>query len=133
MRRVIARVESKEKTYTHTKAGHFDADSFYAALDAQRASKGLTWKQVAQAAGVSASTLTRMSRGKRPDVDSLAALSSWSGLTVDDFVVNAGSVRKVSPMAAITAHLRSDPHLAPESAAALADIMKAAYERLRKA
>lgn len=134
MRRPIARVESAVlgETHAHPKAGHFDASSFYAALDAQRLTQGLNWKEVAAEAGISASTLTRMSQGKRPDVDSLAALASWSGLNVDDFVIAIGSVRKASALAAITGHLRSDPNLAPESADALVDIMKAAYERLRK-
>jgi hypothetical protein len=72
-----------------------------------------------------------MAQGKRPDVDGLAALASWSGLTVDSFVVTT-TVRKVSSIAVITAHLRSDPQLSPESAAAIEDIIKAAYERLRK-
>lgn len=129
----IARVELSEET-DPSKAGHFDAAGFYAALDAERRAQGLNWKQVAAAAGVSASTLTRMAQGKRPDVDSLAALASWSGLNVDTFVVatTAKSVRKVSSIAAITAHLRSDPHLSADSAAAIEDIIKAAYDRLRK-
>ena len=134
MRRQIARVES---TTDATKAGRFDAEAFYAALDSQRAAKRLNWKQVAAEAGGSASTLTRMSQGKRPDVDSLAALASWSGLAVDAFVISGGSgakgsVRKPSALAAFTAHLRSDPHLTSESAAALEAMVKAAYERLRK-
>ena len=32
-------------------------------------------------------TLTRMGQGKRPDVDSLAALATWSRLNVDDFII----------------------------------------------
>ncbi len=116
------------------KAGRFDAAAFYSALDSQRAAKRLNWKQVAGEAGISASTLTRMSQGRRPDVDSLAALASWSGLNVDDFVITTvkGTVRKPSALAAFTAHLRSDPHLSTESAAALEAMVKAAYERLRK-
>jgi transcriptional regulator with XRE-family HTH domain len=130
MRRQIARIESEGPS----KAGRFDAGAFYAALDSQRAAKRLNWKQVAVAAGVSPSTLTRMSQGKRPDVDSLAALASWSGLAVDTFVISGlkGSVRKPSPLAAFTAHLRSDPHLSAESAAALEAMVRAAYERLRE-
>lgn len=129
----IARVESPEGT-DPSKAGHFDAAGFYAALDAERRAQGINWKQVAAAAGVSASTLTRMAQGKRPDVDSLAALASWSGLNVDKFVVATTSktIKKVSSIAAITAHLRSDPHLSADSAAAIEDIIKAAYDRLRK-
>ena len=60
--------------------GIFDAEGFFDALDEVRDSKGLTWKEVADESEVSASTLTRMAQGKRPDVDSLAALLKWSGL-----------------------------------------------------
>jgi transcriptional regulator with XRE-family HTH domain len=59
----------------------FDLAAFCTSLDAVRASQGLTWRGVAGAAGVSPSTLTRMNQGKRPDVDGLAALCAWSGLT----------------------------------------------------
>ncbi len=38
---------------------------------------------------MSASTLTRMAQGKRPDVDGLAALVAWSGLDADDYVRSA--------------------------------------------
>ena len=55
------------------KKGRFDADGFYAALDAERRSRRYTWKRVADESRVSASTLTRMAQGRRPDVDSLAA------------------------------------------------------------
>ena len=68
------------------KHGRFDSQGFYDALDATRRSRNLNWKQVAAKSGVSASTLTRMAQGRRPDVDGLAALASWSGLKADDFV-----------------------------------------------
>jgi transcriptional regulator with XRE-family HTH domain len=55
----------------------FDNEGFFAALDAHRLAKRLTWKQVAEQSEVSASTLTRMAQGKRPDVDGLAALLKW--------------------------------------------------------
>jgi len=113
--------------------GHFDADAFYAALDSQRQSRRLNWKQVAGQAGISASTLTRMAQGKRPDVDSLAALLAWSGLSADQFVIDAArSPAQADPLAQITAYLRADPHLKPEAAVALEAVLKAAYERLRQ-
>src|SRR5216683_3173281 len=65
---------------------NFDAAGFYEALDAQRQAQRLNWKQVAAASGISASTLTRLAQGRRPDVDSLAALLAWSGLNPADFV-----------------------------------------------
>jgi len=112
--------------------GTFDAEGFYEALDATRRSKSLNWREVAGAAGVSASTLTRMAQGKRPDVDGLAALAAWSGLEVDRFVKKIGGQSKPEPLAAISTYLRSDKHLSAESATALDRIIKAAYEQLRK-
>ena len=112
--------------------GHFDAAGFYAALDSQRHSRRLNWKQVARDAGISASTLTRIAQGKRPDVDSLAALLAWSGLKADQFVVtDERAPPRPDPLAQVTAYLRADPHLKPEAAAALEAVLKAAYEKLR--
>ena len=67
-------------------SANFDAEAFHAALDSQRLAMGMTWKDVAAEAGVSASTLTRMAQGKRPDVDGLAALLQWSGLQAEMFI-----------------------------------------------
>ena len=115
----------------------FDAEAFYGALDASRESRELTWKQVAEQSGVSASTLTRMGQGKRPDVDSLAALSAWSGLVTDEFVRSDEEITDetdtaAEPLARISTYLRSDRNLSKESARALEEIIKVAYDRLRK-
>lgn len=110
----------------------FDAVAFYTALDSQRESNGLTWKKVAEESGVSASTLTRMAQQKRPDVDSLAKLSSWSGLSVDDFIESPKKTApKISPLTEVTANLRADPHLTEENAAALEAVIKAVYNTFR--
>ena len=106
----------------------FDLGNFHAALNAQRAAKGLTWKEVAQQSGVSASTLTRMGQGKRPDVDGFALLLAWSGLDALQFVPTAN---EPEPMAKIAANLRADRQLSEESAKALEDIIQVAYERFR--
>ena len=114
--------------------GNFQAEAFYAALDGIRLSKHLTWKKIAQDAGVSASTLTRMAQGKRPDVDTLAALSAWSGLNVDDFVEKnyEAEDRSEETLTKISAYLRADRNLTKEGAAALEAIIKAGYEQLRQ-
>jgi len=111
--------------------GWFDSEGFYQSLDAVRQAKRLNWKQVAAEAGVSASTLTRMAQGRRPDVDGLAALSAWSGLSPDDFVRSEHSRAEQEPLAMISTYLRSDKNLSPEAAAALDEVIKATYERLR--
>lgn len=112
---------------------NFDIEGFYAALDAHRASKKKTWKQVADETGVTASTLTRMGQGKRPDIDGLAALASWSGIDVSKFYTAEGVKKKKSePMAEITTLLRADRNLNKESALALESMLKSAYEHMRK-
>src|SRR5262245_36408179 len=111
---------------------HFDGDAFFAALDSQRQARRLTWKRVAEEAKVSASTLTRLAQGRRPDVDSLAALCAWAGISADDFIRGKKVDLRAEPLAKITAYLRADPNLSKEGAKALETLIKTAYERLRK-
>lgn len=110
----------------------FDVSALHAALDSERVSRRLTWKDVSAASGVSASTLTRLSQGKRPDVDSLAALTGWLGMSADRFMgqrtVAFGSA---SPLTQISSILRDDPDLNEDAAAALDEMIKATYARLR--
>src|SRR6266542_4045447 len=86
----------------------FDAAGFFAALDAQRRTQSMTWRDLAMKAGVSASTLTRMSQGKRPDVDGLASLLGWSGLTAEDFIREEGPRVQPETLARISTYLRAD-------------------------
>src|SRR5262249_27317147 len=64
----------------------FDSDAFYAALNATRLSRQKTWKDVAEESGVTASTLTRIGQGAKPDVNGLAALLAWSNLKLETFI-----------------------------------------------
>lgn len=115
----------------HTDLGKFDGERFFSALDATRSARGLTWKKVAEQAGVPASTLTRMSQGRKPDVDTLSALCAWSGLKADIFM--SGQPReRAETLSEITALFRADPNLSKEGAVALEAIIKAAYEQIRK-
>ena len=109
------------------KKGWFDAGAFYTAVDAERQARRLNWKEVAAQSGVSASTLTRMAQGKRPDVDGLAALVSWSGLVADDYIRSEDARREAEPLAKISIYLRSDRNLTPEAATALDELIKATY------
>ena len=140
---MIARVQSSKRMIAHQESdcnsrinaeeiamkGEFDITGFHAALDAQRVAKGLNWKEVSEESGVSASTLTRMSQGRRPDIDGLALLLAWSGLDASNFLPETNSPE---PLAQIAANLRADRNLKPESAKALEEIIKIAYERFRE-
>lgn len=112
--------------------GKFDLGSFFAALESTKLARGLTWKQVADQSGVSASTLTRMAQGRRPDVDGLAALSSWAGLNVSDFVLAEGEKTEADPLAMISTLLKGDRNLTRASSTALDELIKATYVRLRR-
>jgi transcriptional regulator with XRE-family HTH domain len=107
----------------------FDNDAFFAALDATRRARDLSWRQIARETNVSPSTLTRVGQGKRPDVDSFAALAAWAGLDPEDFIPK--SERPAEPLSEISLLLRRDPNLSPEAAAALDEMLKATYGRLR--
>lgn len=108
----------------------FDGAAFFAALDAERQDRQCTWKQVAQECGISASTLSRMSQGKHPDVDGLAALATWSGLDVDRFFRSNVTKVEPEPLAVISSCLHSDPRLNEEAAVALDRMVKAAYRSM---
>lgn len=115
-----------------TKLGEFDAAAFYAALDGQRRAKNVTWKLVAAESGVPASTLTRMAQGRRPDVDSLAALIVWSGLKQDAFIRTAATPVEPEPLAMISSLLRADKRLSPDAAKAIDEVVRATYSQMRR-
>ena len=131
-RRQFQEEEPEGKEAGKPRRGRFEADAFYAALDAERRDRRCTWKQVAEESQVSASTLTRMAQGRRPDVDSLAALVTWSGLSADAFVRDDQAKPGPGALAMISTYLKSDPHLSPDAAEALDQLVKATYERMRK-
>lgn len=111
----------------------FDGEAYYEALARTVGARELTWKQVSQATGVSASTLTRMSQGKRPDAASLAALSAWSGINPGDFVEGIEGSRAEEPEFTLefAALLRAQSDLSVGAKTALEGIVKVAYEQLK--
>ena len=64
----------------------FNFEKFYQAVNAKRAARSASWRQVAREVGIGKSTLARMAQNKRPDADGLAALSFWAELNPADFV-----------------------------------------------
>ncbi len=109
---------------------NFNAEAFYAALNASRLSKQKTWKDIAEETGVAASTLSRMKQGAKPDVEGFAALLKWSNLKAESFIPGIGR-KEAAPLARLTALLRADPHLGPEKAKLMEEIVLSTYNRLR--
>jgi hypothetical protein len=67
----------------------FDTRALYAALDAQRQSRGLTWEQVAReiwpAGPWSADQLKNLAKGRRGEVRSALAIVEWLGANIASF------------------------------------------------
>lgn len=107
----------------------FDFSAFYGALVATVSSRGVTWKAVSDATGVSQSTLSRMAQGRQPDAGSLTALAAWSGLNPVDFY--GRQANEAESLAMVGQLLRRDPRLDRAGAEALEAIIQTAYERFR--
>ena len=103
--------------------GNFDGEAFYEALNSQRLARRLTWKDVADQSGISASTLTRMAQGKRPDVDELAALLKWSSLKAEDFIEKPDG-GTAEPLARMTAIIRTDARLSATNKRTLEGVLQ---------
>lgn len=72
----------------------FDAHVLFAALDAQRRARNMTWTAVASEIGVSASTLRRTERGGRMEVDGMLAMVRWLGQPAEAFVRDVGGANR---------------------------------------
>jgi transcriptional regulator with XRE-family HTH domain len=112
----------------------FDREAFHEALDRRRTDLSLKWRDVADATGVSPSTLTRLGQGARPDVDTFLTLCSWASLDPEDFSIEKAEARVQSGDArtTIAAALRSDPNLGQAEIDLLERVLNAAYSELRR-
>jgi transcriptional regulator with XRE-family HTH domain len=108
----------------------------------QRERTKLSLREVATATGVSASTLSRVENGVgTPDSATLARLAQWLGVPLERLM--SGSLLAQSESAAepvvyypneptpsiVEAHLRADKNLQPETAKALAELFRVAYNQ----
>jgi transcriptional regulator with XRE-family HTH domain len=108
-----------------------DVLALHAALDAARTARGLSWRQLAKELGVSASTISRMANGLRPDVTAFAAMTTWLNMSADDFIV--GATRQDDPepelVAALAPLLRARRDLTETDVQYLEEIIGAAARR----
>jgi transcriptional regulator with XRE-family HTH domain len=111
--------------------GKLDVGALVAALDSKRRAEELSWRQMAATAGVSQSTLTRMQKGKRPDVDTFASLIRWLGMPAEAFFKSENrKFKKASephPVALLSAQLRAKREMSPEALQAVEELIQAAY------
>jgi transcriptional regulator with XRE-family HTH domain len=110
------------------------------AIKRRREELKLSLRDVADVVNVSASTLSRIENGTgRPDADNIARLTQWLDMPVDRLIrQNASDVEPViyyphEPVPEIVeAHLRADKNLSPETANALSELFRVAYQQFSK-
>jgi transcriptional regulator with XRE-family HTH domain len=116
-------------------SGRLDAGKLFAALDAERAANGLSWRQLAAEAGVSTSLVSRMGNGHRPDLDGFIALVQWLGMPAETFMVwpeeKRNKRRKLSLEAQIAPLLRAQDELAEDDRQHLIDVVNMTIRHFR--
>lgn len=108
--------------------------ALYAALDAARTARDLSWRQLAAAVGVSPSTMTRMANGNHPDVNAFVALVTWLGMPAEAFMEDEdqqAAPRGQQPelMAQLAPLLRAREDLGTEDVKYLEEVIGAAVRR----
>ena len=111
---------------------YLDMDILTAYLKARRGEMGL--REAANQIGeISASTLSRIENGKVPDMETFLRLCDWIGLPSDTFLIHSDDdASTASTPEIIEAHLRADRDLDPDTAEAIAKMVKSAYELNRR-
>jgi Predicted transcriptional regulators len=111
------------------------------AIKRRREELKLSLRDVADVTNVSASTLSRIENGTgKPDADNIARLTTWLDVPVDR-VMKKQSPDDVEAVVyypheatpeIVEAHLRADKKLTPETAQALSELFRVAYQQFSK-
>lgn len=107
--------------------------ALHAALDSARDAKELSWRQLAKEIGVSASTISRMANGLKPDVTAFAAMTTWLRMPAESFYVgvDAEAAERPEPelVASLGPLLRARRDLTESDVAYLEEVIAAAARR----
>jgi transcriptional regulator with XRE-family HTH domain len=110
-----------------------DVKSLHAALDAARVERGLSWRQLAKEIGISASTISRMANGLKPDVTAFAAMTTWLRMPAETFYRTSVPETDDEPelLAALVPLLRARRDLTEGEVTYLEEVIGAAARRFR--
>src|SRR5436190_14902211 len=124
-----------------TKKSGVNTDELGNAVRRRREQQNLSLRDVADETGVSASTLSRIENGTgKPDADNIARLTAWLDMPVER-VMSARKNEEGTDASAVVyfpheampdiveAHLRADRNLTPETAKALSELFRVAYQQ----
>jgi transcriptional regulator with XRE-family HTH domain len=105
--------------------------ALYAALDAVRESRGISWRQLAREVQVSPSTFSRLANRQKPDVDAFLALVRWLKVPAERFMTDGEDQDREEPplMAELAPLLRARRDLNSEDKKYLEELIGAAMRR----
>jgi transcriptional regulator with XRE-family HTH domain len=113
------------------------------AIRRRREELGLSLRDVAAETAVSASTLSRIENGTgKPDADNIARLTAWLDVPMERILSGRHSLTESTKAVVyypqeptpeiVEAHLRADRNLTPETAAALSELFRVAYNQFSR-
>ncbi|OZF44910.1 transcriptional regulator [Rhodococcus sp. 14-2470-1b] len=110
--------------------------ALYAALDAARQERQLSWRALAGEIGVSPSLLSRLGNGLKPDTDGFATIIAWLRMPAEDFFERDGKRaafddREPDLMAQLAPLLRARKDLSETDVRYLQQVIGATIERAR--
>lgn len=106
-------------------------------LRRRRTDQGLSLRDVEDATGISAATLSRIERGSTPDFDIVKKLAKWLDVVVGTEGASTGAPKTDAELKrTIEVHLRADKNLSPKLARSIADafdlVMRVEIEKAKK-
>lgn len=114
-----------------------DVQGLYAALDAERTARGLSWRQLAKEIGVSPSLLSRLSNDQRPDANGFATLVRWLNMPAEEFMVDVEGDRGTQPepdlLTQLAPLLRARQDLDQRDIAYLEEVIRATVRHVQAA
>jgi transcriptional regulator with XRE-family HTH domain len=114
-----------------------DVQGLYAALDAERTARGLSWRQLAIEIGVSASLLSRLGNDLRPDADGFVTLVRWLNIPAEKFMIEVdrerGTQSEPDLVTQITPLLRARHDLDKRDVAYLEEVIRATVRHVKAA
>jgi transcriptional regulator with XRE-family HTH domain len=113
------------------------------AVRRKRNELNLSLRDVADETGVSASTLSRIENGTgKPDADNIARLTAWLDVPMERILSGRSAEEqreaavvyypRESTPEIVEAHLRADRNLTSETAAALSELFRVAYNQFSR-
>jgi len=108
------------------------ADRLYEFLSAARLERGISWRTLAKQIGVSASLLSRISNGQKPDADGFATIVRWLGVPAEEFIDDVNETRAAPDvLVQLAPLLRAQKDLDEVDVKYLEQVIAATLERAR--